>query len=208
MTLPVKLALILLLGVSGCGTNKSHKDKGASGSNNLDKGNKDGDKDSGVPSSLASLNYLKVSNSTALSPDFDPSVGKYSVTVAGSIKSVEISATPSVEDASIQILMNGRESSSPYPVNVGENLVTINVTAPDKVNTAVYYITITRQVEPRSDATLASLSANNADLIPEFKPAVTAYAVSIASDVESIEVTPVTNQRDSLLDIQKRHSEV
>ena len=75
---------------------------------------------------------------------------------------------------------------------VGENAVTIEVTAEDGETARTYTVTVTRAAPALSgDATLSGLALSGITL--DFDPAITAYTAEVANDVAETTATPTTN---------------
>ena len=83
--------------------------------------------------------------SIALTPDFAPEVLEYSATVPYTVSSVIITPSPSHSKATATV--NGNSPSTPVSLNVGENVITVVVTAESGVQ-RTYTLTITRATEP------------------------------------------------------------
>lgn len=93
-------------------------------------------------SSDATLSALAATG-VSLSPSFDSAVTSYSANGKNSVGSVTISATPSEPSAAVAI--NGvAGTSKAVALSVGNNLITVEVTAPDATTTKTYTINITR----------------------------------------------------------------
>ena len=76
---------------------------------------------------------------------------------------------------------------------VGENAVSIEVTAEDGETKKTYTVSVTRAAPALSgDATLSGLALSGIDF-GAFDPAVTAYTADVANDVTETTVTPATN---------------
>ncbi|MBB6635764.1 cadherin-like beta sandwich domain-containing protein [Cohnella thailandensis] len=146
-----------------------------------------------VPSSDATLSGLSVSEGT-LTPGFDGEVAAYSVDVASDVESLTV--TPTATDSKAMIIVGEEEvdsgtASGAIDLAVGANKVEIVVTAEDGTK-KTYTVTVTRAEPyvPSGDATLSGLSLSEGMLTPSFDAEVTAYSVNVASDVESLTVTP------------------
>ncbi|MDD4753421.1 MAG: cadherin-like beta sandwich domain-containing protein [Desulfitobacteriaceae bacterium] len=96
-------------------------------------------------SSDATLSDLTISAGT-LSPAFFSDITSYTANVAHSIASVNITPTVNQADASVTIKGSAAASGTPSAVglDVGDNTITIVVTAQDDSTTQTYTITITR----------------------------------------------------------------
>ena len=94
-------------------------------------------------SSDASLSSLSVSGGM-LDPAFSPAVTSYTTTVPGGTDSVDVSATTSDGNASFTI--NGSTNAT-VAIVVGDNTISIVVTAENGTTTRTYTIVVTR-VDP------------------------------------------------------------
>lgn len=93
------------------------------------------------------LSNLTVSPTISFTPQFTPSVGSYSATVGLSVD--KISICPVLDDPQAKMTVQGNSSSSgttvsDIPLAIGENTVTINVTAPDNQSLKSYTFSINR----------------------------------------------------------------
>ncbi len=119
-----------------------------------------------------------------LNETFDPAVHQYTATVSNAVTAVDVTAVADSKRASVQV--TGGDN-----LQVGENTVTITVTAEDGT-TAVTTITVTREAYvPSSNADLASLALSAGSLTPQFDKDVLAYTATVDNDVESLRVTAV-----------------
>ncbi|WP_256718280.1 cadherin-like beta sandwich domain-containing protein [Paenibacillus borealis] len=113
-------------------------------------------------SSDADLTNITLSGKT-LSGGFDRGTSTYYEYVSNNVTSMAVAATTSDEQATYTI--NGLESAGgvPIPLNVGENVVTVVVTAADKVTTKEYTVTIVRAASSNAnllELTMSDLSDN------------------------------------------------
>jgi sugar lactone lactonase YvrE len=102
------------------------------------------------PSSNANLSNLVLSNG-ALNPVFASGTITYTTSVANETTSITV--TPTASDAGATITINGiavasGNASSAITLAVGDNIVTIIVTAPDGATTKTYTVTVTRAQPP------------------------------------------------------------
>ncbi len=120
---------------------------------------------------------------------------EYTLTVPFETDSVEITATAADTNAGVNI--TGPVSS----LVVGENDIAVVVTAEDEVTTKTYTITITREECPSDNADLESLRVTGYPLDQDFDPAITAYAITISSEAESLDITASTVDTNAALTI-------
>ena len=103
-----------------------------------------------APSTDATLSGLVLSDGTgevALTPAFDPATQSYTAMVGNSVASVAVTAT--VADDSATVTVNGVAVASGSPgdaidLEVGENVITVVVTAEDGATTVTYTVTVTQ----------------------------------------------------------------
>ena len=86
----------------------------------------------------SSLSALMVDSGT-LTPDFDPTVTSYTVTVGPGVTEIVISAVTADPEASVSGI-----SAEPQALNTGANVFTITVTAPDTTTSTDYVVTVYR----------------------------------------------------------------
>jgi outer membrane protein assembly factor BamB len=86
----------------------------------------------------ATLQQLEVTPGT-LMPDFDANTFSYTVDVAYDVETIDVTGTAT--DANAVVTGNVAD----YSLEVGENTVTITVTAEDKLHTSDYVVTVNRQ---------------------------------------------------------------
>jgi len=92
----------------------------------------------------ATLSNLEASGLT-LTPSFASAVTSYSANVANSVSSTTITAAATESASTVEI--NGSElTNRVVALNVGENIITVIVTAEDGVTTQTYTVTINRAV--------------------------------------------------------------
>ena len=150
-------------------------------------------------SSDATLSTLTIS-SGSLIPDFSPNTTSYTDSVLNEIRSVTV--TPIVHESNATIVVNGNsvisgESSKSINLNVGQNSITIVVTAQDST-IKTYTITVTREIS--NDATLASLTISSNSLSPKFNPSVIFYnGYSVFHS--SVTVTPIRNESHATITV-------
>ena len=116
-----------------------------------------------IPLTNASLSGLSVSAGT-LSPDFDTNTHAYNVTVENAVQQLELTAT---FDPTATATVNGDftpngGASSPVSLNVGNNTLTVTVTAQDGTTTQTYTVTVYRG-EPLADITATNILTPNGD---------------------------------------------
>ncbi len=144
-----------------------------------------------APSTDATLDALELSGGVALRPIFAAAVRSYTASVANDIASITLTAAPTHARASVAITpedTDGTATGYQVALNVGPNLITIEVTAEDEVTMQMYTLTLTRALS--TDATLSTLTLSDGiALDPAFDPVEPAYRVSVANDIASITLT-------------------
>jgi hypothetical protein len=137
----------------------------------------------------ATLGSLTVTPGT-LAPDFVPANTEYTVTLPYNITSVTVTGTPNHSKATVS-------GNAPYPLVVGDNIITITVTAEDKTISKPYYITVRRQ---SNDATLDTITVSSGTLDPVFDPDTKKYTVKVKNSVTSINVIGIANYPDAIVE--------
>ncbi|MDR2928332.1 MAG: cadherin-like beta sandwich domain-containing protein [Cytophagaceae bacterium] len=132
------------------------------------------------PSTDATLASLAVSNGV-LTPAFNSAITSYTVNVVNSVAAVNIAATAS--DAAATVAGAGA-----HPLQIGENVFNIAVTAEDGITTKTYTVRIVREGYS-TQATLADLTVSDCVLAPAFNSAVTGYAAEVASSITAVYIT-------------------
>ena len=127
----------------------------------------------------ATLSAITVSEGT-LSPAFDPSVTEYFVTVPAGTSSVEVTATPNDDGASLT-------GTGTVDVSSGSGTATLVVTADDGLTTETYTVNI--DVGASTDATLSDLTVSAGNLDPAFSPSTTDYNLLVPEGTTSVDVS-------------------
>ena len=155
-----------------------------------------------IKSTNAELSNLVLSN-LSLSPSFSSSTLDYTVTVPYSVQSVV--AKPTSSDSYATVKVNGEtvtrgNSSTAIPLNVGTNMISVNVTAEDGIATKAYTITVTR-LEPSSNADLSALSLSSGTLDPVFARDTTSYTATVPYSVSSVTAKPSAAESHATLKV-------
>ena len=133
-------------------------------------------------SSDVKLSDLKVDGETI--PGFDPDVPSYTLPDVGNdVESITIDATPENDEATVEVV--GADPNGVVPLEVGENVITVKVTAQDG-SVGTYTITVNREADDNND--LKSLEVEGYDITPTFDPDTTEYTLEVPEDVDSITV--------------------
>ncbi|MDH3275240.1 MAG: cadherin-like beta sandwich domain-containing protein [Gammaproteobacteria bacterium] len=121
----------------------------------------------------ATLSSLSISGA-ALDPAFSSSITDYSANVAHDPDNIDVSATTSDDNASVAV--NGGSDTNVALV-VGENTISILVTAEDSTTTRNYTVIVTRAVSGK--ANLYQLQLTDARMVPYFEPGTFDYSATV-----------------------------
>ena len=147
------------------------------------------------PSTDATLSELTLSGIEF--GTFDPTATAYSAQVANSVSQTTVAPTVNDPEASYVIKLGAvTDADGEVLLNVGSNVITVEVTAEDDNTTQTYTVTVTR-AEPlapelSSDATLSALTLSGIDF-GVFDSTTTSYSAQIANSVSETTVTPTLN---------------
>jgi subtilase family serine protease len=154
-----------------------------------------------LTSNDATLSNILVPSYGLLSPAFNSLTPRYTIIIPNNYSSVIFSVLSTQPDSTIKINGNTVVSGSPfgvYPIPVGSQSVTVVVTAPDRVTTKTYSLTITREGGGNNDAKLNGLFVSAGTLVPLFSGNVHSYSDTVNNEIESITVTPIQNDLNAL----------
>lgn len=137
------------------------------------------------------LSNLTLSKGT-LTPAFASGTTSYTATVTNDVYSLTI--TPTTVDANATVTVNGQLVTSGMPseeiqLNVGDNDITVTVTAQDGT-TKTYTVKVTRAASINAD--LTNLELSSGVLSPTFETGATNYTATVTNDVYSLTVTPTS----------------
>jgi hypothetical protein len=106
-----------------------------------------------------------------------------------------ITVTPTVNEshASYVLKVGSTTVTNPIPLNVGDNVIDVQVTAQDG-SSETYSVTVTRAAPLSNDDTLSNLTVSAGTLSPSFTTAHLDYTDSVANSVSTITVTPTVNE--------------
>ena len=140
----------------------------------------------------ATLSSLNLNNFT-LDPTFASGTHSYTASVGKGVMSTRVTAQTTDPNATRVIKLDGvTDTDGTVALAVGENSVTVVVTAEDGATTQTYTVTVTRDAPLSNDATLSSLSLSNGTLAPTFMSGTQSYTASVANSVTSTMVTAET----------------
>jgi len=154
------------------------------------------------PSSDAGLADITVSEGT-LSPAFDVDTKGYTVDVPNATDSIIITPTSKDPDAKVEMIIDGKtitDNTAPIDLKVGDNVVTVVVTAPDGTTQETYTVVVTR--EPSSDAGLADITVSEGTLSPAFNTDTKGYTVDVPNATDSIVITPTPKDADAKVEMK------
>ena len=124
---------------------------------------------------------------------FSSDTTSYTVSVANSVSRTTVMPTVNHSGATYVIKLGGvTDSDGAVSLAVGNNVITVVVTAEDGQTTKTYTVTVTRAAPPSSDATLKSLSLSKV-IIGTFSSVTTSYTAQVAHSVSQTTVTPTVN---------------
>lgn len=141
-------------------------------------------------SNIANLKTL-VPSVGELVPEFDKKTKEYVIYVENEVTKMEFKT--SKEDSKSTYTIKGNEK-----LKIGENTVTITVTAEDGT-TNKYKIKVIRAEEFIMQ--LNTLSITGYRLNPEFSPEIYEYKINVVNDVESVEVIATSNMENIPVEI-------
>ena len=157
------------------------------------------------PSSDASLSALSLSWVSAEDLGFMSDDINYGVTVAHGLTETMVEATTTDAGASYVVNFGGAEDTDrSIDLAVGDNEITVVVTAADSRTMMTYTVTVARESEPElDDATLWKLELSDVTLSPVFVPATEMYTPPpVANGVTSTTVTAIPNHADATYVVQ------
>ena len=154
-----------------------------------------------APSSNDNLNSLTLS-SGSLSPTFSSAELSYSASVTNAISNITV--TPTASDATAMIQVNGTTvgngaASSLISLSVGDNLITVTVTAQDGTTTQSYTVKVNRALS--SNADLSTLMVSSGTLISNFSSGTYNYTDNVSNATNSITVTPTTSDPNATVKV-------
>ena len=128
---------------------------------------------------------------------FTSTTTAYTASVGNDVAETTVTSTVNDDGASYAVKLDGVvDADGVIPLNVGSNVIMVEVSAEDGQTTKTYTVTVTRAEAPAppasDDATLNGLTLSGVD-IGAFDPATTEYAASVANDVAETTVTATVN---------------
>ena len=124
--------------------------------------------------------------------EFSPSTTEYTADVENDISKVVLGVEAAHHRATCITKLDGVDARVEYPLSVGDNVITVEVTADDGETTKTYTVTVTRAEPLSTDAALSRLTLSGIDF-GAFDAATITYTASVGNDVSETTVTPTTN---------------
>ncbi len=141
------------------------------------------------PSADASLKNLVI-NSHALNQTFNKDILNYNLIT--SLETLEFTLIEPTEETATYEITNNENFQT------GENIVNIIVTAPDKLTTKTYTITVTKEASNNNN--LSSLDAGGLILTPEFHKSNTLYRLTVENNINSINIEGIAEDINATVD--------
>ncbi|HTK20459.1 MAG TPA: cadherin-like beta sandwich domain-containing protein, partial [Mucilaginibacter sp.] len=154
-----------------------------------------------APSAVANLSNLTISAGT-LAPAFTSGTNSYAASVSNATASITV--IPTATDANATITVNGTavvsgNASAPISLSVGNNVISIVVTAQDGSTVNTYTISVSRA--PSSIVTLSNLTVSSGTLIPVFDSSTLSYVASVSNATTSVTVTPTASDPTEVITV-------
>ena len=154
-----------------------------------------------APSTNDNLSSLKISKGI-FSPTFASATTSYTDAVGNTITSVTV--TPTTAGANATVKVNGTAvasgaASGAINLNVGNNTISIVVTAQDGTTTKTYTVTVTRA--GNNNDNLTSLKMSKGIFSPAFASTTTSYTDAVGNTITSVTVTPTTSDPDATVKV-------
>ena len=129
---------------------------------------------------------------------FSSGTESYTASVADTVPLTTVTPTLNDSEANFVIKLDGViDSDGVIPLGLGQNVITIEVTAEDDTTTKTYTVTVTRALPPSTDATLKALTLSDVN-IGAFSSGTTSYTASVANGVTHTTVTPTLNDSEAI----------
>lgn len=149
--------------------------------------------------SVNDLSGLSLSTGNLNEP-FEASKTNYTQSVANNIESVKVTPTAAGAEATVKVngvqVASGQESSA-IPLQVGENTITVVVTAKDNTS-KIYTIVVTRL---SNNALLINMTTDKGTLSPAFTPTQSDYSVDVAYGVTSLNLNVTKDETHQKLTV-------
>ena len=122
-------------------------------------------------------------NKGVLTPNFDKTNLWYTVTVDGSVDSIDIMAD-------VEVSSNTLTGDGSYSLSPGVNKISLVVTTPTGIS-RTYYVNVIRNLNSNNDLLSLEVTANGErqSLIPEFDPATLSYTVNVQEGISDVNIS-------------------
>jgi len=148
-------------------------------------------------SSDATLSLVELNNAT-LTETFDSNVTSYTAVLADGYNKFKITPTANEPSATIKIdatTVTSGSISNEIAINIGDNTINVEVTAPDTTTVKTYAIEVTRAAF--ADADLSLLELSDGTLSPSFTSSQISYTAIVGYDISSIKITPTLSDENA-----------
>jgi len=155
-----------------------------------------------APSTNCFLTSITLHPGATLTTTTGPGFRNYTATESNATTSITVKAIAQDANASIKINNTAVASgvaSGPIALAVGQNTVTIVVTAQDGVSTKTFIITVTRL--PSTVATLSGLQVTGEALTPAFASGITRYSALVPLTTASATVKPTVTHAGATVNV-------
>lgn len=144
------------------------------------------------PSTDASLRILSFSAYGSLTPAFAPGTLNYTMNVDNGVSETSVSTDATDAGATVRINDQAGNYMGSIPLSVGDNRITIEVTAADGITKRTYTVTVTRAAPPLSgNSNLSSLTLSDGIALDKiFSSETLYYDADAAYEVSTLSVTP------------------
>lgn len=138
---------------------------------------------------LSSLTVTSGSTPATLQPSFNPATTNYTVDLTNNVTGVTVTAQPAVAGDSVTI--NG-ETTTSRSIDLGAAGTTtpVNIVVSESGTNSRTYTVLLRKASLTGNNSLRSLAVSPGPLEPRFNANTLSYEVPVASNVNSIRVTP------------------
>jgi gliding motility-associated-like protein len=145
-----------------------------------------------IASTDAGLSDIVISNGNLDKP-VDAYTKDYTVKVPNEVNTYLVNPVPSNPNATVEMIVEGKVVDPSYPIDlkVGDNPITIVVTAEDGTTQETYTVIVTR--EPSNNSGLTDLVPSEGALSPVFSEGNIGYTNTVPNEIKSITLTPVTS---------------
>ena len=138
----------------------------------------------------------------ALEGEFDPDMSQYTAQAEAHTARVTVAAEAADAGASVEISPPDADgdASNGHQVDVGDNAITVTVTAADGVTVRVYEVAVTRPPRPPLP-TLAALELTDTTLAPQLGPETSHYTAAVTAGANQVTVTAEPSEPGATVEI-------